>query len=229
MRILFTHHFPLEQPPSGPLLQRWAHALSAQGHEVHLLIVTDRATDAVLPGVGRVVCRRGDPAAELSFDLPCFGDAGAGNQPFTFAVLTDRQLADYRDTLRRQLDAEIERFDPNVIHAQHVWLYGQLALETGVPYVLNAWGPELHEYAADARVRQLVDQAAENAGWILVPDEFVALQLESVFEGSGERILRMPRELILAEDASPAAQLAASNQLLSLYQRVLDERFGNFR
>ena len=49
------------------------------------------------------------------------------------------QISRYRDAWRRRLDREVDRFNPHVIHAGHLWWDAQLALETGVPYVVSAW------------------------------------------------------------------------------------------
>ncbi len=231
MRILLVHHFPLQQSAPGQLARQWALALNAAGHEARLLIVD---SDLIDPNSGqrdeisiaRIVCRKDDPRADLPFDVPYFERCAAAGQA-TFGGLSDSQLAAYRDRLRRHLDREIDSFDPHLIHAQHVWVLGQLALETGVPYVLNAWGPELIDYASDPRYRALADQAAENAGRILVPDEGILRQVVDTFESAAERTLLLTHELDLREPSpSVTARAAACDGLLALYQAVLDERFG---
>jgi Glycosyl transferase 4-like domain len=234
MRILFLHHFPLRHSEAGPWVQRWALALAAAGHESRCLVV-DRDEKTKDPNENksdafdtvRVTCRPGDPTADLPFETPCFSTALPAATLSTFVALSDRQLALYRERTRRRLDELIESFNPHVIHAQHVWVQGQLALETGVPYVLNAWGPELIDYASDERYRRLADQAAENAGQILVPNALLLQQLVTLFESAAERTQIMPAGLHLTESASPAEQGQAAGDLLALYQTVLAERFGD--
>jgi hypothetical protein len=153
MRILLMHHFPLGQSQAGPLVRKWSLSLESAGHETRLLIVDRQSRDDEPLTIDRVVCRADDATADLAFEIPQF----SASQGLVFRALSDSQLAAYRDQLRRHLDAQIDRFDPHVIHAQHIWVQGQLALETGVPYVLNAWGPELIEYESDARYRNLAD------------------------------------------------------------------------
>lgn len=227
MRILFMHHFPLGLGEAGQLVQQWALALVAAGHEARLLIVDDQSTGNEPLVIERVVCRNGDRAADLPFELPRFGTPQGERQQSAFRTLSDRQLAQYRDQVRRHLDAQIDRFDPHVIHAQHIWVQGQLALETGVPYLLNAWGPELIDYASDDRYRALADQAAENAGRILVPHESLLRRVVETFPSTADRMLVMSGEMNLGESpASSSERAAASERLLALYQTVLDERFG---
>ncbi|REK19193.1 MAG: hypothetical protein DWQ37_02020 [Planctomycetota bacterium] len=225
MRILLTHHFPLQQSPAGWLVWQWALALQAAGDEVRVLVADDAHRFGEPLQVDRVVCGT-DPNADLRFDLPRFStDAEASGT--TFASLSGGELADYRERLRRRLDAIILRFDPHVIHAQHVWLLGQLALESGAPYVLSAWHPELDDSRASDLLASLAEQAAENASRILVPDESTRQRVEERFPTVHERTVVMPPELVLSEpDASDESRQAAAVPLRSIYEAVLMERFG---
>jgi hypothetical protein len=226
MRVLLLHHFPLAQSPAGWLAWNWAAALGAGGDEARLLIVDDQRRFGEPLSVERVVCGD-DPNADLTFPLPRFSAAAEGNNRPLFSALSNVQLAQYRERLRRRLDAQIMHFDPHVIHVQHVWVLGQLALETGVPYVLNAWGPELDDAPLDERFRALAEQAAENASRILALDPAIRQRIETLFDVSADRMQLMPKELRLCDaTVSAADQQAAGRTLHALYQEVLDERFG---
>ena len=95
--------------------------------------------------------------------------------------------------------------------------------ETGVPYVLNAWPEELADYARDRRYQSLADQAAENAGRILVADEAMSQRVGRSFESAAERTMVMPADL---NAETPANDNAGVDALAAIYQSVLDERFG---
>ena len=223
MRILFLHHFPERESVAGRLLVRWAEALSGAGHEVRLLVVdTARGGHESLP-VDRVVCDPLEPTAELKLDLPRFSQATAAGASTRFHQLTDDELNAYRDVLRRRMDAHIDRFDPHVLHADHAWVLGQLALESGVPYVLNAWGQELVDARLDSRYFPLAEQAAANAGRILVPDVQTLAEVERTFETEPGRTV--VASAALSSD-SPTDAKAAAIELAALYQALLDERFG---
>lgn len=213
MRILLAHHFPLGVGTVGRYVAELAQALQAAEHEV------------------RVVCIGGPPACEglalrsigtshdgskfaLPFGVPWFGVEPEGE--LTFESLSADQLSTYRDVLRHELDVEVDSFDPQIIHAQHVWMWGQLALESGVPYVVSAWGPEFVSRARDDRYRLFADQAAENAGRIFVPDEHIRREVLEAFDDVALRTMLMADRV----DAELASALADQ------YERVLDERFG---
>jgi hypothetical protein len=231
MRVLLMNHASLAQSEGGRLVRKWALALAAAGHDPRILLVDDGpaiddGTEDVL--VERVICRPNDAAADLPFELPRFVAPGDAQVQHTFSTLSDQQLTQYRDHLRRRLDLLIDRFDPHVLHAQHIWMLGQLSLESGVPYVLNAWPDELLEYDCDPRYQPLADQAAENAGRILVPDEALGRQVVERFESAADRLLVMSPELV-RDSSGPAEQAKTSESLHAVYQAVLDERFGSHR
>jgi len=235
MRVVLLHHFPLEHGSAGSLVRQWATDLQAAGHSVRMLIVDSNGPTSA-DTIERVFCSAGDAAADLPFDVPHFGgsylsgsssSASSERQSApTFHGLTDEQLSAYRDVQRDRLDTIIAEFDPHVIHAQHVWVQGQLALETGVPYVLNAWGVELDEGQADERYRTLAAQAAENAGRILVADPALARQVVELFEIAPERTLVMPPEWTPSDAANSPASEQRGASLAALYHMVYDERFG---
>ena len=228
MRVLFTHHFPLNESAAGRLVQQWTAALTLSGSEVRTLLVDEHRQPSQRPAIERVVCRAGDSAADLAFDVPGFTTSGLNERVSgqTFLALSNVELAQYRDRLRRKLDAMILKFDPHILHVQHVWVLGQLALETGVPYVLNAWGPELVDAAADPRFRELAEQAAENASRILAVDHATLEQLTGLYDVSAERAQVLPAELALLDSPLRDEQTAMAEHLRELYQAVLQERFG---
>ena len=105
-------------------------------------------------------------------------------------------MALYRERTRRRLDELIESFNPHVIHAQHIWVQGQLALETGVPYVLNAWGPELIDYASDERYRSSPIKPPRTLDEFWSPTAALLQQVVTLFDASADRTQIMPHGLI---------------------------------
>jgi hypothetical protein len=213
MRILITHPIPLDDCPSGQAVRRLAGALRSAGHDVHLFVVAARdAAAGEASAIRTVTCRRGDLKAELDFDVPGFESVPPAGR--TFGDLTDEQLARYRETLRQALDREVDQFDPQVVHVEYAWLQGQLVLETGVPYVVRLWGPELTSCAGAPRIRALAQQAAENAGRVIVAGAAQAEAARRAFDLAAERIVVLP-------PGDPDAET-----FVRLYRTVLEERFG---
>lgn len=217
LRVLLTSHLPLGEDSSGGEALRLARGLVRRGHQVRALVADDRADRPDEPGFGvrRVVCRTGEGAADLPFALPRFAPAPGA---LAFGDLSDGQLAQYREVFRRRLDAEVSAMDPQVIHCQHAWLHAHLALETGVPYVVSAWGPELDAAAADPRFVRFVEQSAENAGRIFAPDAALAQRLPAGARRVAGRVVLPP--LHVEDDATLAARVA------EVYLSVLEAWFG---
>ena len=109
-----------------------------------------------------------------------------------------------------------------MIHCDHVWLWGQLALESGVPYVLDAHDEELAA-VHDARFHHLAQQAAENAGCILAASDQMAGRLQALFTGLEDRITVLTRD---AAATSPRHIEEFAARLIGIYERVLHDRFG---
>jgi glycosyltransferase involved in cell wall biosynthesis len=176
MRVLLAHHLPLAGSPSGRSTRDLAVGLVAQGHDVQCLVIERRAEESSADGlsVERVLCRDGDERADLPFDIPGFTPHAWST--LVFDAMSDAQIEAYRDALRKRLDLCVDQFDPHIIHCQHVWLLGHLALESGVPYVMTAQGPELRAYDGEPRYQRLVDQAVENTGRIICSSRHLAEQ-----------------------------------------------------
>lgn len=214
MRILLLSHVPFGEKPWGATTAAVAQALAPAGHHVRSLVVDETASPPGDVAVRRVICRA-TPPADLALALPQFVAKAPGQQ--TFLDLDNRELADYRDVLRRGLDDEIDRFDPQLIHVERLWLFGHLALETGVPYLVATDGIELPLARADERYRRFVQETAENAGRIVVSGPSTR---DSVLEACGElddRVVVAPRrdESVIDEP-----------WLVELYGQVLADRFG---
>jgi hypothetical protein len=213
MRLLLTQHTPILSESQGRYAEDLAAALRAAGHDARVLLA-DVAAAQDEPLVRRVRC--GSAAgAEVPFGPPDFKPADAESP--AFEAISEDQLTLYRDALRRALDAEVAAFDPHVIHCQHVWVQAQLSLETGVPYVITAWGPELDACQADERYCWIAEQAAENASRIFAADEPLRQRVLGAFEGIRKRTLLTPA----IQD--PATAVA---ELIPLYEDVLRNRFN---
>jgi hypothetical protein len=221
MRILLVDECAWSIDGGEPRTIALARTLLAAGHEVRVLWVESSPNEhRDIPG-RRVTCRREDEQADLRFDAPAFVVPLVRTDPpptsrrqtanLLFTQLTDSQLADYREALRKALDDEAAAFDPQIIHCQHAWVGGHLALETGVPYLLNVHGEEMATQAADARYRRLVQESIENAGRVLVTTPQLQHDVLAICGENENRVL------LVDEPMEP-------RRLIAIYQQVIDER-----
>jgi hypothetical protein len=201
----------LEDPDPVWNLRSLAEGLIAAGHPTRCLLVADAPQQDPSWVARRVVCNPDIASADLKFALPGFAPHRA--QRVAFDQLTDRQLSQYREALRRALDREVDEFNPHLIHADAIWLWGHLALETGAAYVLSASLAELETRQANPRFARFTDEAAENAGRILVAENSVRAAVLDTFDVSDARVVQV----------APGAH----DEIAAVYRRVLKERYGD--
>lgn len=165
MKILMPNHFPLQGSGSGIYTLNVAQELLKLGHEV-LVIVPDH--EPVPPGSYPFPTQtmifdngRNKDKAELDFNFPCF--TTHPRSVTTFYELTDQQIAAYLDLWRKHIKQAIEDFQPDIIHAHHVWITPFVASETGLPYVISVHGTDLMGFRDGLRYREMALTAAGKA------------------------------------------------------------------
>ncbi len=165
MRVLMPNHFPLQGSGSGIYTLNVAQELVKMGHEV-LVIVPDHARAPLETSpfpMRTIVFSNGDNGeiAEVDFNFPCF--TTHPRSVTTFYELTDGQMAEYIELWRRHMSQAAEEFQPDIIHAHHVWVTPFVASEIDLPYVISIHGTDLMGYRNGPRYRQLAQTAAEKA------------------------------------------------------------------
>jgi glycosyltransferase involved in cell wall biosynthesis len=163
---LLPNHFPLQGSGSGIYTLNVASRLLAAGHEV-MAIVPDHAPVNEYPFSVQTIlfhpAEGGD--AELDFDFPCFTTHPRSTT--TFYELTDAQISAYVEAWRHHFRRAIAAFQPDIIHAQHVWVASFVAHETGLPYVVTCHGTDLMGFEKGPRYRELARTAAAGASTVI--------------------------------------------------------------
>jgi hypothetical protein len=220
MRILFASHLPPNDPGAGRLMLATLAKLRAAGHDARALAVCSDPSAVDVPYVRRILCHPEYRGAPIHFFAPTFDAASSAGPSFT--QMTDRQLSDYRDILRIEFDREIDLYDPHVVHAQQLWLFAHLALESGVPYVASTTGEELELGAGDVRYRRYIVEAAENAGRILAHSDPAFAEVQSLVGDLEGRLRRSP----LPDLDEAAGETWWWQSLPATYRETFVERFG---
>lgn len=223
MRILLVNHLPFSASPSGESTAQLAAQLLAAGHQVRCLVVDQARTGAQPAPTRRLVCSLDEPDADLAFAAPIL--SANPNQVGSFSRLSDWQLNAYREALRLRLDAEVDAFDPEVVHCQHIWLPAHLVLETGVPYVISTYSDELVAYRQDHRYWRFVEEAAENAARLLAASRAIRSEVLSLFGVLSERVL-LEETLSDVGGVESVGRPGDISPLVALYESVRNERTG---
>ncbi|MCS7304036.1 MAG: glycosyltransferase [Thermoguttaceae bacterium] len=220
LRVLLTSHDPMGQGLGGQEVVRLARALKRCGYQLRVLLAdtTHQKTEWENQAdfsVRRLICRPQDPTADLPMPLPCFDP---GPEQIDFQQLSPTQWQCYQEQFRQALHLELQTFDPQVIHCQYAWIHAGLAMETGLPYVVSVWGPELEAAEQDSQFQRLVEQSTVGAARLLVPDPAVAYRLPPEARRPPGRVVLPP--LHLEQEASFGSRMG------ELYLSVLEAWFG---
>ncbi len=169
MKILMPNHFPLQGSGSGIYTLNVAQELGRLGHEV-LVIVPDH--HPVLPDTYPFPTRtilfsdgENDDTAEADFNFPCF--TTHPRSVTTFYEMTDDQISTYVELWRKHINEAIVEFQPDIIHAHHVWITPYVASETGLPYVISVHGTDLMGFRNGPRYREMALTAADKADGLI--------------------------------------------------------------
>jgi len=164
MKILMPNHFPLQGSGSGIYALNVALELLRAGHEV-MAIVPEHRPVGEYPFETRTIIFNdgsgGNIEPQLDFNFPCFTTHPRSTT--TFAELSDAQMEAYIQAWRRAIGDAVADFQPDVIHAHHVWVTPYIAAETGVPYVVTCHGTDLLGFAECPRYRPLALTGATGA------------------------------------------------------------------
>ena len=170
MKILLVNHFPLEGSGSGTYTKNLSQHLAKRGNEVHVVfpenIIPQEVPGVVLHPVYFTDQEGVKPVPyALPFNFPCF--TTHPRSLVTFGDLSEAELAQYLDTFRSAIAEVVEAIHPDIIHAQHVWLLGDVACQTGLPCVLTAHGTDMMGYRLWSHLRPYADDAVERCAHII--------------------------------------------------------------
>lgn len=157
-----VNHFPLEGSGSGIYTKNLAQELSRIGHKVRVIFpehqhITNKDFET------RAIIFKGENNKnfEINFNFPCFTSHPRSNN--TFYNLNDGQIREYLKIMVNVTQEEVDKFKPDIIHAQHLWITPYAALKTGVPYVVTAHGTDLKGFRKDRRYHHYALKGAQNA------------------------------------------------------------------
>lgn len=182
MKILLVNHFPLEGSGSGTYTRNIAVHLTKLGHQVSVIFPENISAFSSPDGIRtRPVFFTGNETIEgaLPFNFPCF--TTHPRSTFTFHEMNGAQIMNYLSVFEREIKKEIEAFQPDIIHAQHIWLLSYVVSKLGYPYVVTAHGTDLMGYRKSEKFRNFADNAAANAGRVIVISEDIEKQVLDLF------------------------------------------------
>ncbi len=215
MNILLVNHFPLEGSGSGTYTKNLAMQLVARGHKVCVVMPENNPDYAHYDGMklhpvmftpagGQV------PSDALPFNFPCFTTHPASST--TFGSLAEEQLEAYVQAFKTAFSQEVDVFQPDIIHSQHLWILSALAAEFDVPLVVTTHASDLMGYDKWLVLRDYANKAADASRKILCTSKKNEDAVLKTFPAHASKVVRIDAgynsSIFYPQDINPAEELA---------------------
>lgn len=168
MRILMVNHFPLQGSGSGVYVANIARELEKKGHKTCIITPENTNIFSKLENIKlHPVFFKYEEKIEgqLDFNFPCFDPHPRSN--LLFGNMTKVQLEKYKNAFKEAIEQEIEEFKPDIIHAQHIWILSNIALEYNIPVVVTSHGSDIMGYDEWPEFHDIMHNVAEKCKSII--------------------------------------------------------------
>ena len=168
MRILLINHFPLQGSGSGVYVINIAKSLEKKGHKTCIItpentsIFSDFKNIKLHPVFFKY---KEKIEGQQDFNFPCFDPHPRSN--FLFGEMTNIQLKKYKTAFKKAIEEEIRDFKPDIIHAQHIWILSNVALEYKSPVVVTSHGSDIMGYEHFPQFRDVMYKVASGCKTII--------------------------------------------------------------
>ncbi len=181
MKVLMPNHFPLQGSGSGIYTLNVALALLEAGHEVMVIVPEHEPVEDYPFETRTIIFNNGSNLnPELDFNFPCFTTHPRSTT--TFYELTDAQMRAYVQAWRAHIHQAVSDFQPDIVHAHHVWVTPYVTQETGTPYVISCHGTDLMGFEQGPRYREMALIAARGAHKIIAISRQVQAHAMETYE-----------------------------------------------
>ncbi len=164
-----------------------ARELVTAGHEVLAIVPEHHAVEGYQFPVTAIIFSNGENKhPQVDFNFPCFTTHPRSNT--TFYELTDSQVEEYVQAWQQAVEQAITDFQPDMIHAQHIWVAAYVASRSGLPYIISCHGTDLVGFRKDPRYREMALAAAKNAYAIISVSSRAKNELAEMYQLPDEKI-----------------------------------------
>ena len=72
------------------------------------------------------------------------------------------KVKDYEEAFRTAIKTEVDEFNPDVIHAQHIWIISSILEEYNIPIILTSHGSDVMGYKESDKFHDHFKKAAKD-------------------------------------------------------------------
>ncbi|MGM0438282.1 MAG: glycosyltransferase [Bacillota bacterium] len=177
MKLLLINHFPLEGSGSGIYTKNIAAKMKDRGHKVKVIVVDNKKINDGYEF----------PVTTIFYpQFPCFTTHPKSNK--TFYDFSREEMNEYFNIFKDTIDHEIETFNPDLIHCQHLWIAPFAVSQTNVPYIVTAHGTDIKGFKKDKRYHHAALRGAQNAEKIVAISKKVKEQIKKYYSIKEDKI-----------------------------------------
>ena len=221
-RVLFTLAYPLIGTGSGTAVKTVMHAMRDEGYKVGVLCA-DNKTDypkeddieyATVPFTAPTENPEIIPGqAKNNYIMFTSHPAGATHNYWNASL---DEVVEYVNIFKKHLHEEVERFNPDIIHAQHNWLLSSEVARIDKPMVLTIHGTDLMGYT---KSQEIYDDTVKQLGEI--PQSNLKIAGTEIVHRSGS-LEEMAKKLDKLEEMHPDEE---SKKLIDLFREYARNKF----
>lgn len=190
MKILLINHFPLQGSGSGVYVANIAKSLVKKGNDVCIITPENTSDLPDLKGIQLhpVFFKYEEKiSGQQDFNFPCFDPHPRSS--FLFNDMTDIQLEQYKNAFRKAISEEIIEFQPDIIHAQHIWIISDVAMEYNIPVVVTSHGSDTMGYNWWPKFHDVMHKVVKNCNKIIAISNHSKELIGNIFEEGKEKIV----------------------------------------
>ena len=190
MKILLINHFPLQGSGSGVYVANIAKSLVKKGHEACIISPENTSYFSDLKGIKLhpvFFKHKEEIEGQLDFNFGCIDPHPRSS--LLFGDMTDSQLQQYKDAFRKAIEEEILEFKPDVIHAQHIWIISNVALNYNIPVVVTCHGSDIMGYEAWPKFHKIMYEVADKCKRIIAISNNSKDVITNIFKENKEKVV----------------------------------------
>lgn len=190
MRILLINHFPLQGSGSGVYVANIARSLKRKGHKTCIISPENTSNFSDIKDIKLhpvFFKHKEEIENQQDFNFPCFDPHPRSS--LLFCDMTDEQITKYKNAFRQAIKEEIEKFKPDIIHAQHIWILSDVAAEYNIPLVITSHGSDMMGYDWWEEFRKYAHNATDKCKKIIAISKHSAEVLKTTFKENSKKIV----------------------------------------
>ena len=190
MRVLLINHFPLAGSGSGVYVKNIAENLVKKGHEVCIIMPenTTKIEKVENVKIHPVYFKREEIIeGQLKFNFPCMDPHPRSS--FLFEDMTDLQIKQYENAFKKAVEQEIIEFNPDVIHAQHIWIISSVLDEYNIPILITSHGSDIMGYNESDKYHRHFKKAANDCKKIVAISNHNKEEICEIFSEYSNKII----------------------------------------